>query len=435
MMLVGAVAVQGGGTDGSGRSPADTLETSSDDREPTPPPNEIWGLLDPGRGFLIGRTSVGELSISAYGLLRYINQMPASQVFTDHLGNEHPVKAREDFFSHRIMVWLKGWIYNPKLVYTVFFWTVNTTDQDAIFANIGYQFHRKFNLYGGISGNGGSRSLLGSHPYWLGHDRVMADEFFRPYFTQGIWVQGEILPGLWYHALAGNNNSALGIKASQLDRKHTFGGSIWWMPTTDEFGPRGGYGDYEMHEELATRFGVSGCHSPEQRYNDPPAEPANTTLKLADAVNVFSTGALAPGVTVQRVDYYILAVDAGMKYRGVFLQVEFYNRWLNGFEADGSLPVGEIVDRGFYVQGAFFPLPERLELYGATSQIFGDGDAGFGDSSEYLVGLNFYPFDTRDTRLNIQFMDVNKSPVGSTFGYYTAGQDGHTITAAYSLLF
>lgn len=407
----------------------------SEDWHPTPPGNEIWGVLDPGKGFVLGRTPKGELSISAYAMLRYINQMPSSQNFTDHLGNEHPVDNRQDFFSHRIMIWFKGWVYSPKLVYTIFLWTVNATDQDAIFANIGYQFDPKFNLYGGIAGNGGSRSLLGSHPYWLGHDRVMADEFFRPYFTMGLWAQGEVLPGLWYHALGGNNNSSLGIKAAQLDRDPTVGGSLWWMPTTKEFGPRGGYGDYEMHEELATRFGVSGNYSPEQRYTEAPDEPQNTTLKLADGLNVYSTGALAPEVTVNRVDYQVLAADAGLKYKGFFLQTEFYNRWLNNFEADGPVPVDEIVDWGFYVQAAFFPIPKKLELYAVTSQIFGDSSAGFGDSSEYIVGTNLYPFDTRDARLNLQLMDVNNSPVGSTFGYYTAGQDGQTIAVSFSLMF
>jgi hypothetical protein len=398
-------------------------------------PNQVWGVFDPGKGFLVGRTPKGELSISLYALLRYINQMPASQNFTDHLGNEHPVDNREDFFSHRIMVWFKGWVYDPKLVYTIFIWTVNTTDQDGLFGNIGYQFDPKFNVYGGIGANGGSRSLLGSHPFWLGHDRVMADEFFRPYFTYGIWAQGEVVKGLWYHAIAGNNNSALGIKASQLDRKQTFGGSLWWMPTTDEFGPRGAYGDYEFHDQLALRFGVSGSHSPEQRFAEGDTDPGNTTLKLADGLNVFSTGALADGVTVRNVDYDILSVDAGMKYKGVFLQAEYYTRQLSNFDTDGPIPHDEIVDTGFYVQGAFFPFPKKLELYAATSQIFGDSDAGFDNSSEYLCGLNFYPFKTRDTRLNIQYAIINDCPVGSTFGYYTAGQDGETLAVAYSILF
>ena len=76
-----------------------------------------------------------------------------------------------------------------------------------------------------------------------------------------------------------------------------------------------------------------------------------------------------------------------------------------------------------------------LELYGVTSQIFGDEDAGFDDSSEYGVGLNWYPFDTRNHRLNLQVLDVNKSPVGSTFGYYTGGQDGLDRATSFSIFF
>ena len=56
-------------------------------------------------------------------------------------------------------------------------------------------------------------------------------------------------------------------------------------------------------------------------------------------------------------------------------------------------------------------------------------------ASEYLTGLNFYPFNTRDTRLNLQYIRVIDSPVGSTFGYYTTGQNGDTVSVAYSLMF
>ncbi len=50
-----------------------------------------------------------------------------------------------------------------KLVYTVTLWTVST-DQNAIFGILGYQFSRKFSLYAGLNGNPGTRSLQGSHP-------------------------------------------------------------------------------------------------------------------------------------------------------------------------------------------------------------------------------------------------------------------------------
>jgi hypothetical protein len=332
------------------------------------------------------------------------------------------------------MVFFKGWLGVPKLVYNVTMWTVLATDQNAIFSVLGYQFGRRFSLYGGMNGLPGTRSLQGSHPYWLGHDRVMADEFFRPYFTAGVWAQGEVLPGLWYNAMLGDNNSVLGVKATQLDRTLSHGESVWWMPTTKEFGPKGGYGDWEYHEKVATRFGVSTVYSPEEPFVADNA-PGNTTLRLADSVNVFEPGALAPGVTVRNVDYQLLSFDAGVKYKGIFLQAEIYNRWLDHFEADGLLPVQQIHDTGFYVQGAFYPIPKKLELYAATSRIYGDKRAGFGDSSEYLGGMNFYPANSHNHRLNVQVVDVNRSPVSSSFGYYTGGLTGTVYSAAFSVFF
>ncbi len=404
--------------------------------DPQQPPIESWGDFAPGDGFLIGRGSAGELSISAYALVRYLNQLPADETFTDHFGNEHAVDTRNDIFPHRAIVYLKGWIGVPALVYNVVVWTVNTTDQDALFGNVGYQFDRKFSVYGGINGNPGTRSLQGSHPYWLGHDRVMADEFFRPYFTFGAWAQGEPVAGLWYSAMVGNNSSSLGITASQLDRHLTTSGSLWWMPTTQEFGPRGGFGDWEWHETLATRFGVSTTQTREQRFtNDVTDGTGNTTLKLADSLNLFEIGALAPGVTIDQADYRLLSFDAGLKYRGFFLQTEIYTRWLDRFVADGPLPVDSLVDKGFYVQAAGFPVAKTLEVYGATSQIYGDKGAGFANSSEYLAGVNVYLADSRGHRFNVQVIDVNRSPVGSTFGYYAGGQDGTTLSMAISVFF
>ena len=409
--------------------------------EPAGPGNpteriETWGVYDPGTGFLVARNKLGELSLSGYAMVRYLNQNDQDQVFTDHLGNQRAVDPRNDIYSHRVMVFLKGWMGDPKMVYTITLWTVNATDQRAIFANLGYQFSKKFSLYAGLTGNPGTRSILGSHPYWLAHDRVMADEFFRPFFGSGVYAVGEVLPGLWYTGVLSTSSSSLGVKSSQLDRKYTSGASVWWMPTTREFGPRGAYGDWEMHDKVATRFGMSYTTSPEQSFrSSPSANPENTTLRFADSVNVFETGALAPGVTIDTVDAQILAVDAGMKFKGLFLQAEYYQRQLDNFAADGPLPNTKIVDRGFYLQAAFYPIPRKLELYGITSQIYGDKDAGFDNSSEYGVGMNWYPFDTRNHRLNLQVLDVNKSPVSSAFGYYVGGQDGINYASSFSIFF
>src|SRR5687768_1003291 len=69
-------------------------------QEPTPRIDE-WGVFDPGKGFLVGRTDFGELGVSAYALVRFINQMPGEQTYTDHLGNPRVTDGRRDIYPDR----------------------------------------------------------------------------------------------------------------------------------------------------------------------------------------------------------------------------------------------------------------------------------------------------------------------------------------------
>jgi hypothetical protein len=403
---------------------------------PSEPEWPTWGVIDAtGSGVVVFRGKLAELALGAYGLVRWIDQLPGDQQFTDHLGRIHDIDTRNDIQFHRAMIHFRGWLLSPKARYQITVWTVMSTDQTTLYGFLGYQFHKKFNVYGGINTLGGSRSVMGSHPFWLANDRVMADEFFRPSFTGGVWVNGELLPGFWYHVAVANNLSQLGITANQLNRGLGTGGTIWWMPTTHEFGPNGSYGDWDYHEKLATRFGVSTARSREDRQLQQNTSPENTQIKLADSLNVFDLGSLAPNVTVQQVDYRVLAADAGFKDHGFFAQTEYYNRWLKNFAADGPLPVDNLHDQGFYVQAAFYPVKKKLEVYGVTSWIYGDKRAGFRNSHEYIIGGNYYWFDSRNVRTNMQFIDVDHSPVSSVFGFYVGGQTGHTISVATSFFF
>src|SRR5688572_23522964 len=87
-------------------SSAATASAGTDVKEQAAPSHETYGYLDPGKGFLVGKTDLGELSISGYALVRYMNQMDDDEVFVDHLGRERPVDGREDIYSHRVLVWL-----------------------------------------------------------------------------------------------------------------------------------------------------------------------------------------------------------------------------------------------------------------------------------------------------------------------------------------
>ncbi len=152
-------------------------------------------------------------------------------------------------------------------------------------------------------------------------------------------------------------------------------------------------------------------------------------------MNVFDRGALAPGVTVDTANYRILSFDAGLKYKGIFLQTEIYNRWLDNFKADGPLPVASIHDTGFYVQGAFFPVPKKLE---AVRRHLADlRRQGCGLQQQLRVRGGGELLSVRLAQLSAEHpvMDVNRSPVSSAFGYYVGGLKGNSFAVGFSVFF
>jgi len=384
----------------------------------------IFGEFNPGRGFTVGRSEIGELNLSGYMAARYLDQLPADQIGIDHLGRPVPVDPRQDFQFHRVMLFSQGWLFSQKFQYSTFLWTVQDTNQVAVGGALYYDFGKYVNLGIGWNAYPGTMSLQGSHPYWLSYDRVMADEFFRPYFSQGVFAKGNILSRLEYRWMVGNNNSNLDVPAIKLDRDLSAGFAITWLPTTGEFGPRGAFGDFEGHEKLATRFNFAYTYSPEDRQAPIGTPAGNTTLRLSDSLNIFDIGALAPGVTVLKARYQLLSESAGFKYHGLFLQGEGYYRILDNLVADGPLPVTTVRDSGFYVQLGYMVVPKLVELYGATSYVFGQ----YGNPKEFIIGGNYYPWKSRNARLNVQLINVDHSPVSSTFGFYIGQLTGQVFT-------
>ncbi|MGC1257721.1 MAG: hypothetical protein WA867_19325, partial [Candidatus Acidiferrales bacterium] len=96
-----------------------------------------------------------------------------------------------------------------------------------------------------------------------------------------------------------------------------------------------------------------------------------------------------------------------------------------------KLPVGAVRDTGFYVQIADMIVPKRFELYGATSYVFSD----YGHPKEFIVGGNYYPWNTRNIRLNTQLINVWHSPVSSTFGFYLGQITGQVFAFGVTALY
>jgi hypothetical protein len=419
----------------SGQKQGSEAQSNGDDKIKLPEASEgnsaIFGEFNPGRGFTVAQGKYGKLNLSGYMAVRYLNQLPPDQSAVDHLGRPIAVTPRQDFQFHRVMLFSQGWLFSPNFQYSTFVWTVQDTNQVAVGGALYYKFGKLMTLGAGWNAYPGTLSLQGSHPYWQSYDRVMADEFFRPYFSQGVFAQGNLLPSLEYRWMIGNNNSNLDVPAVKLDRELSGGFALTWLPTTHEFGPRGAFGDYESHEKVATRFNFAYTHSPEDRQAPIGQPSSNTTLRLSDSLNVFDTGSLAPGVTVEKTRYRMISAAAGMKYRGFWLQGEGYGRKLDHFVADGPLPLAAVRDYGFYVQAAHMIVPKHGELYAGTSYIFGQ----FNHPKEFIVGGNYYPWDTRNIRMNLHLINVDQSPVSSTFGFYTGKITGQVLAIGLTALY
>lgn len=419
--------------DEAGSAP-DTTSLSSDTTGTVPKDsyaNMTAGEFTPARGFDLVRTERGSLNISGYGLFRSLSQFPGNQTYTDHLGRTRTVGAKNDINWHRTFVWLTGFFGDPRFRYNISIWSLGSTEQTLVFGNLQYRASRPLTLGVGIGPNLTNRSLQGSWPFWAGSDRQMMEEALRGGFASAFWITGQPIDRVYYTASINRSLSQLGITAAQDNRDFSYSASTWWMPTTGEFGPRGGFGDFEHHEQVATRFGASACTAREGRYAPDDQSPRHSQIRLSDSVNPFETGALADTVTVQTLTYQNVSFDAGFKYRGFSFQGEYTVRRLSDFVATGPLPLSKIVDQGFFVQAMHMVVPKRLGLYATTSYITDDFKRF---PWEVSGGASYYPYGSRSWRLNLHFIHVEKSMAGSSFGYYVAGQTGNTISLGTDIL-
>jgi hypothetical protein len=181
------------------------------------------------------------------------------------------------------------------------------------------------------------------------------------------------------------------------------------------------YDDYFAQKKVRIRVGTSYTRSPEDRFSNlDQSSPDNTALFNSDGVLTFSTGAFAPGVTVDTALYRMSAIDGGIKYNGLAINAQYYMRWLNNFVADGPMPVTSTFDRGYELSASYFVIPRKVLAYGRSSEVFG----AFGDTHEYAGGVKWHFVPSERLWLNVELMKLNRAPYNGAFTPYTAGMNG-----------
>jgi TolA-binding protein len=358
--------------------------------------------------------------------LRYLNTLSSDETFTDHLGVVRDVHTRNDITVNRAMFILGGYVFDPRLRYSFTVWTSAGAASIVVAGNIGWQFSKALAITGGYTGVPGSRSLVATFPFYSAIDRSMADNFFRPGFTQGVWANGELSKGLNYLVFVGNGLNTLNISANKIDTHLLGSGSLWWEPMGPYGEPgkaRNMYDDYYSSRKTRIRLGTSYTRSREDRFSNlDQSSPENTSLYNSDGVLTFSTGAFAPGVTVDQATYRMWAIDGGLKRSGFSVNAQYFFRWLNDFEADGLLPFESMLDHGFELTAGHFVVPRKVQLHARASGVFGE----FRDSSEYGGGVKWYFLPTERIWITAEMIKVDDVPYSGAFTPYTAGMNGWT---------
>jgi hypothetical protein len=233
-------------------------------------------------------------------------------------------------------------------------------------------------------------------------------------------MRGQIAPKLTYFTMLGNNLSTLGVSAAQLDNGlNTWSTAVVWTPTTGEFGS--GFGDFEDHESVATRFAVHYTRSHETRQSQPASDAfENTQIRLTDGTVIFTPNLFGPGITVNALNYQMFAADGGLKYHGLELWSEGFFRWLNDFSGPGTVGLPQITDNGLQLQASGMPIQRTLQVYFGGSGIFGK----YGHPWDARAGINWFPFKNRVVRWNTEGLYLYNSAVGYTSVPFALGGHG-----------
>lgn len=397
--------------------------------DPSPDTIKSTGAFTPGAGFKLVDTDKGSVSLGVFSYVRYLNQKALDSNYTNSFDKTSTVKRRQDMQLNKVNIKFFGWLMDPDFRYLFYVWTSNTSlgqvSQVVVAGNLQYGINKHINVGAGINSLPGVFSTSGNFPFWLPVDnRLIADEFFRPSYTTGVWANGNITDNLKYNFMAGNNLSQFGVDAGQLDNGlRTFSGAIDWYPTTGEFGKNNSFGDFDDHQKPATLLAGHFTYSEESKESQPNSDQfENVQLRLSDGSIIFTNNLFGQGITINDAVYKMTCVDIGFKYKGFAFVGEYYWRWLTNFTGSGIDSIGfmEITDNGFQANASYMIIQQKLQAYATLSQVFGD----YGNPWDARVGFNIFPWKTQAFRWNIEYIQIYRSPVGALSLPYPVGGTG-----------
>jgi hypothetical protein len=364
------------------------------------------------------------MSLGGFMQLRWFEFARSKEEWTNSAGITRPINNINTFNINRFLFAFNGHVADERLFYNFsLFGTTNVGIRSGVvpIGLAGWKFSDAAALGAGMSLVSATREWTQQNPWTIGVDRSMANTFFRPGFSPGAQVTGKLLDGE-VNYVAGVWNAIDGGTTGVLRRgtSMAWAGNLWWEP----LGPFGlGGSDMEIHDDPVLRFGTTGAYALTNALPIQGANPEDTIVRLSDGTPLSEPNALGPDSQVNQFVYRLMTVDAAWKYRGVGISFEYYFRLLDSFVGIGDFERQSLYDHGGMAYLSWCLVPRTYEVYARSSVVTGP----YGTGQEYGGGMNYYINQTRQARLTLEALSIDKSPAQNFIYPYRAGYTGTAI--------
>lgn len=391
---------------------------------------EIGAQFD--KGVYIRSTDLDERPYAMYIggrlQLRYTGFARDQSTWTDAAGVTRDVRNRSEFDAERLRLNISGTAVLPELRYYLIFDgdSDGASQVDQLVYFFAYECAEGVEIAVGRWKVAAVRQWLLSSRFMRMVDRSLATEYFRPAFSDGVWLWGDIGDACHYEWSLTNGLRTSSHPAFAIDDALSAACSVYFDPL-GPFGP--GDVDYAYHCSPVVRVGGSFAFSKSRDREDAGfAIGDDSFLRLSDGTLLNETGALAPGERVLGVETMVASFDAGLKWRGWSFTGEYFIRSLQDFTATGPLDVQQLYDYGYHAEVGCFLIPKRLDINARLSQVSGL----FGDGLERSGAINWYWGNGENDRVNkltLDVADIVRSPVRSGPADFLPGDDGLLVRA------
>ncbi|KLU06535.1 putative transmembrane protein [Rhodopirellula islandica] len=378
---------------------------------------------DYDRGFVIRpfdqKKHPFDVTFNGWAQFRHHSFVTQSDSWTDNAGVTRSKGDRNAFDIERARLAIRGHVIDPRLSYFVqvdgdtdgghmldffdYFWAWQATDRFQI--------------------QMGKRKVTASRQWLLGArhtrfaDRPMANDFFRPDRTVGLFGIGEFAQHGHYQVMVGNGYRTANLPNSATDNRFTFAATSYVDPAGD-FGSQ--IVDFQNTSAALWRLGHSAVYSPLAAQPSGGSYDEANFVRLSDGTRLTQTGAVTPGVSISEFDVWLYGVDFAWKRRGWSLTSEVFLRWVTDLQGDGAISNDELFQHGYYVEGGKFLVAKKLDLNLRYSRVDGD----YGAANEYAVGMNWYPLSKSSLKVTFDVTQLDGSPLQNTASDILVGDNG-----------